>query len=58
MPLPGFKYVSMYDFCRSQVSLCMTPAGVKDANMCDSYRSLVSNEMTSVRVTYGIIYVY
>ena len=32
------KYVSMYGFCGSQVSLFMTPAGVKYLNMNDSFR--------------------
>ena len=36
----------MYDSCRSKVSPCMTPAGVKYVSMYDSCRSQVSQCMT------------
>ena len=38
----GVMYVSMYDYCKSQVSLYMTPEGVKHEMMHDSSRSQVS----------------
>ena len=55
------KYVIMYDSCRSQVSLCMTPAGVKYV-ICmtpagvDSCGSQASPCMTPEGVKYVSIY--
>ena len=48
----GIKYVSIYDYCRSQTSQFMTPAGVKCVSMYDDRRSHVSQCMTPAGVMY------
>ena len=50
MSSQGVKYLN--DSCRSQVSQCMTPVGVKYVGMYDSCRSQVSQCMTPVGVKY------
>ena len=45
-------FVTMHDYCRSQVCQCMTPAGVKYVMTYDSCKSQVSLCLTPAGVKY------